>query len=86
MERCHPALRPGCGAAFSLETRGEERLVVVQEVEPNHLRTLNTEEITASIRQAVSERHELQLEAVLLLKPASIPKTSSGKISTSRLS
>ncbi|MEM7585997.1 MAG: fatty acyl-AMP ligase, partial [Acidobacteriota bacterium] len=27
----HPALRPGCGAAFGVEAGGEERLVVVQE-------------------------------------------------------
>jgi acyl-CoA synthetase (AMP-forming)/AMP-acid ligase II len=33
VERSHPSLRPGCGAAFSVEVAGEERLVVVQEVE-----------------------------------------------------
>src|SRR5262249_1451573 len=32
-ERSHPALRPGGGAAFAVETGGEERLVVVHEVE-----------------------------------------------------
>jgi acyl-CoA synthetase (AMP-forming)/AMP-acid ligase II len=32
-ERCHPSLRPGCSAAFSVDIAGEERLVVVQEVE-----------------------------------------------------
>ncbi len=32
-ERSHPGLRPGCGAAFAVEVGGEERLVVVQEVE-----------------------------------------------------
>ncbi|HEV7784788.1 MAG TPA: fatty acyl-AMP ligase, partial [Thermoanaerobaculia bacterium] len=29
VERSHPGLRPGCGAAFSVESEGEERLVVV---------------------------------------------------------
>lgn len=33
VERSHPALRPNCGAAFSVDIDGEERLVVVQEVE-----------------------------------------------------
>jgi acyl-CoA synthetase (AMP-forming)/AMP-acid ligase II len=33
VERCHPALRPGCGAAFAVDLAGAERLVVVQEVE-----------------------------------------------------
>jgi acyl-CoA synthetase (AMP-forming)/AMP-acid ligase II len=33
VERSHPSLRPNCGAAFAIEVAGEERLVVVQEVE-----------------------------------------------------
>src|SRR4029077_2284192 len=33
VERSHPALRPGCGAAFSIELGQEERLVVVHEHE-----------------------------------------------------
>jgi acyl-CoA synthetase (AMP-forming)/AMP-acid ligase II len=33
VEQCHPSLRPGCGAAFAIEVAGEERLVVVHEVE-----------------------------------------------------
>jgi acyl-CoA synthetase (AMP-forming)/AMP-acid ligase II/aryl carrier-like protein len=76
----HPALKSGSGAAFSVEVEGEERLVVVQEVERAALRALNGEEVTKAIRQAVSAQHELNLHAVLLLKPSSIPKTSSGKI------
>ena len=40
VERSHAALRPGHGAAFALETGGEERLVVVQEVERGHLRSV----------------------------------------------
>jgi acyl-CoA synthetase (AMP-forming)/AMP-acid ligase II len=33
-----------------------------------------------SIRRAVFEEHEIRAYHVLLLKPGSIPKTSSGKI------
>jgi acyl-CoA synthetase (AMP-forming)/AMP-acid ligase II len=33
VERCHPGLRLGCSAAFSLEIDREERLIVVAEVE-----------------------------------------------------
>src|SRR6185436_985619 len=32
VEQAHIALRPGCGAAFSIDVGGEERLVVVQEL------------------------------------------------------
>ncbi|MEM8808096.1 MAG: beta-ketoacyl synthase N-terminal-like domain-containing protein [Cyanobacteria bacterium P01_G01_bin.38] len=78
--QAHPALRPSCGAAFSVETDSQERLVVVQEVERRHLRDLNVLEITQAVRQAIAVNHDLQVYAILLLKTGSIPKTSSGKI------
>ena len=80
VEKSHPALRLGCGAAFSVEVEGEERLVVAQEVERSYLRRLVVDEVVGAIRKAVSQQHELQVYAVLLLKTGSIPKTSSGKI------
>jgi len=36
VERSHPALRPGCGAVFAIDSGGDERLVVVQEVRREH--------------------------------------------------
>ena len=80
VENSHPALRASCGAAFAIDQGGTEKLVVVQEVERTHLRKLNEEEVFAAIRRAISEIHELQVQSVILLKAASIPKTSSGKI------
>jgi len=80
VEQSHPALEQGCGAAFSVEVNGEERLVVAQEVKRSSLRNLNIDEVIGAIRKAVSEQHDLQAYAVLLLKTGSIPKTSSGKI------
>ena len=80
VEHSHPALRPACGAAFSVEVEGSERLVVVQEVERSYLRKLDVDEVVGAIRKAVSQEHELQVDAVLLIKTGSIPKTSSGKI------
>ncbi|MBM4089215.1 MAG: AMP-binding protein, partial [Planctomycetes bacterium] len=80
VEQSHPALRTGNGAAFSVEIDGEERLVVCQEVERGAIRNLPVDEVFGAIQAAVAEHHDLQLEAVLLLKTSSIPKTSSGKI------
>ncbi|MEW6498453.1 MAG: AMP-binding protein, partial [Cyanobacteriota bacterium] len=80
VEQSHPSLQPSCGAAFSVEVDGQEQLVVVQEIDRHHLRNLDTERVIGAIRQAVAEQHELQVYAVLLLKPSSILKTSSGKI------
>jgi acyl-CoA synthetase (AMP-forming)/AMP-acid ligase II/acyl carrier protein len=85
-ERSHPAARPGCGAAFAVERDGEERLVIVQEVEvdPAHPATpasaADLAAVAEAIRRAVAEEHEVQVDRVALLRPRSIPKTSSGKI------
>ncbi|GAA6618283.1 AMP-binding protein [Scytonema sp. NUACC26] len=80
VQKSHSALRPNCGAAFSVEVNGVEQLVIVQEVERSYLRQLDVMEVVRAVRQAVSEQHQLEVYAVVLLKTASIPKTSSGKI------
>ncbi|MGZ4032176.1 MAG: AMP-binding protein, partial [Tumebacillaceae bacterium] len=79
MQESHVAVRNTNGAAFTVEVDGDERLVVVQEVERAHRKT-DPKAIVTAIRKAISEEHQLQVHAVVLLKPASIPKTSSGKI------
>lgn len=80
VQNSHPALRPNCGAAFSVDLDGVEQLVITQEIERTYLRQLDVDEVVKSIRQAVSEQHQLQVYAIVLLKTASIPKTSSGKV------
>lgn len=80
VEKSHPALRSGCGAAFAVEVKGEERLVVVQEVERSYLRNLDVNQVVGNIHQAVTVQHALQVYATVLVKTGSIPKTSSGKI------
>ncbi|HYO62471.1 MAG TPA: condensation domain-containing protein, partial [Pyrinomonadaceae bacterium] len=78
-EESHAALRPGCGAAFAVEVAGEERVVVVQEVERGAGGRLPADAL-ANVRQALGEEHDLQAHAVLLVKANSVPKTSSGKV------
>ena len=79
VESSHPILRPGCGAAFSVDVDGDERLVIVQEVKRNFI-DANLHDVVDVIRRAVSERHEVAAHVVVLIKPGNIPKTSSGKI------
>nr|VFK24452.1 MAG: malonyl CoA-acyl carrier protein transacylase [Candidatus Kentron sp. MB] len=79
-EKSHEALTAGAAAAFSVDREGEERLILVLEVQRTWLRKLNAEEVFEAIRDAVSERHELTVDTISLLKPGQISKTSSGKI------
>ena len=80
VQNSHIALRPNSGSAFTLEVKGEERLVIVQEIERTYLRKLNVPEVLGEIIQAVTAQHGLQIYATALIKTGSIPKTSSGKI------
>jgi acyl-CoA synthetase (AMP-forming)/AMP-acid ligase II len=82
MPNMSSGITPGSGAAFSIEHNQEERLVVVQEV-TRQARTFSQQDFAAvidAIRAAISEQHELQAYSVALIKPGSLPKTSSGKI------
>jgi amino acid adenylation domain-containing protein/non-ribosomal peptide synthase protein (TIGR01720 family) len=78
----HEGLRSGGAAAFSIDIGGEERLAVVQEIEHRSM-PLSQEaplrEMIESIRRALSEVHEVQAHAIVLVSPGAIPKTSSGK-------
>jgi amino acid adenylation domain-containing protein len=77
-EQSHASLRQGCGAAFSIEVGGEERLVIVQEVERRAVSGLG--EALEAIRRALAEEHDARACAVQLVKAGGVPKTSSGKI------
>jgi acyl-CoA synthetase (AMP-forming)/AMP-acid ligase II len=75
----HPSLRRDCGAAFSVEVTGREELVVLQEVK-RQVPPEKSVEIKCAIRQALAEDQAVKPYSVVLLKPNTIPKTSSGKI------
>jgi amino acid adenylation domain-containing protein len=76
----HPALHPGGGAAFPVEVDGEERLVVVHEVRRTALQGLDADQVARRIREEVAASHEAAVYAVVLIGPATLPKTSSGKV------
>ena len=53
-------------------------MVIVQEV--NDRATVPNEDVVAAIRRALTESHEVHPDAIVLIEPRSIPRTSSGKI------
>lgn len=79
VDRSHGALRAESAVAFALDRAGEERLVIVAELERNQ-RQVDPQQIIGAIRQAVAEEHGVRPWGVTLVPPASLPKTSSGKL------
>ena len=80
-EAADPSLQPGACAAFSVDAAGEDRLVIVAEMQrraPD--RNNGVDDIARAIRRAVAEIHGIEVHAVRLLKPGGILKTSSGKL------
>jgi acyl-CoA synthetase (AMP-forming)/AMP-acid ligase II len=90
---CHPAIRPSGSAAFQVEVGDEVKLVVAVELErtsgvtphagapdQNGASPIGSNAIIKCIRDAVAANHDLAVHEVVLLRPAALPKTSSGKI------
>lgn len=78
VEQADERLRPNAGACFAVEDNGREKLVVVQEVE-RRVRD-GFDALFQAIRRAIALEHELAVDAIVLIKPGSIPRTSSNKI------
>ena len=87
-------IRPSCVASFSIDLQGEEKLVVLAEVERKYWSsnrtakansnsssdTIDAKDLSQLIKREIAKNHDLQAYTILLLKPGSLPKTSSGKI------
>jgi acyl-CoA synthetase (AMP-forming)/AMP-acid ligase II/acyl carrier protein len=81
VERSHPALRRGCGAAFAIDDQGEEQLAIVQEIDRRHRADqLDLDEVLERIRAVVAEEIGLPIRLIALLRAGTLPKTTSGKI------
>ncbi len=83
VEKCHPALKANNSAAFSVTVEGQNRLVIAQEIERSYRKCLVPEEVIEAIRWAVFQQHFIDVYAIALIKPGSLPKTSSGKVKRS---
>jgi acyl-CoA synthetase (AMP-forming)/AMP-acid ligase II len=75
-EAASPALRHNCGAAFEIETGGRKRVALVVEAREGEA---DLDAVYAAIRDGVRERLGIDLGAICLIAPRTIPRTSSGK-------
>ena len=95
VEEANSWIRPSGVASFSIDVRGEEKLIVLAEVERRYWTSnrskakgkgnsnsdlIDVKDLTQLIKREISKNHDLQVYTTLLLKPGSLPKTSSGKI------
>lgn len=78
VERADANFRAGHCAAFSVEVEQEERLVVVQEVDPRS-RGLDGPAACQAVRQAIAANFEVEIHSIVLTKAGMVPKTTSGK-------
>lgn len=81
IQNSHPILKHAFGAAFSVNSNGNEELVAVYELDNtaavNH--TLVKQVISAAM-EAVFQNHEIRLHDIVFIRNGTLPKTSSGKI------
>ena len=84
VESSHAALRPDAGVVVGLEEDRRVQLVAVHEIRRDCWRTVDPAEVFDSIRRAVAREHQLTLHGIVLLKPLTLPKTSSGKVQRAR--
>jgi acyl-CoA synthetase (AMP-forming)/AMP-acid ligase II len=77
-EAAAPALRPHCSAAFARDDGEAARVVLAAEVDDGGEHDMAA--VARAIRRRLAEALDVQLHAVLLCAPGSVPKTTSGKI------
>jgi acyl carrier protein len=86
-EAVSEAIRPGCSAAFSIDSTsadGGEQVVLVLELKEVPKASSQVETVCSTlatqVRAAVTQEHSLGVSVLCFLQTRTVPKTSSGKI------
>ncbi|MTH95513.1 MupA/Atu3671 family FMN-dependent luciferase-like monooxygenase, partial [Roseibium sp. RKSG952] len=75
-----PALGNDRTIAFGTEREGEEQLVLVHELSRSTLRIFDPGNLARAMRQAVLDAHEVDVSCVVFIRPASLPRSTAGKL------
>lgn len=78
--KAHPALAGSQGAAFSIDVKDGEELVIVQEISRHIKDPLVIEELFQNIKSALAVEFEIAPHAIVFVVLNSLPRTTSGKI------
>jgi acyl-CoA synthetase (AMP-forming)/AMP-acid ligase II len=79
-ERCHPHVAKGRTAAFASREGDDEQLIVLCEVEFAARSVAQPKHLAELIRSAILEEHAIAPQDVCVLRPSTLPVTSSGKM------
>ncbi len=74
-----PALSAGSGAAFALDSDGGEVAVLLHEADRSAVREGDASSIAGNVIEAVSRTLGLTLYDLVLIRPGTLPRTTSGK-------
>jgi len=77
-------LRPGCCAAFATQDDEVERLAVIVEIDRKMIGmgpgSEDLRQLMDKIARGIWEFHDILASFIVLVKPATLPRTTSGKI------
>ncbi|HEX6362588.1 MAG TPA: fatty acyl-AMP ligase [Albitalea sp.] len=76
----HPALRDGATAAFAVESTGERRLVVVQEIDVRAWRRVPHAAVEHAARDALRAGFGVDVQDLRFVPQGRLPRTPSGKL------
>lgn len=85
VELAHPAVRPHCGVAFSVDWEGREVPVVTVELRRESLPGLDLGAVRSAIVRRVAMEHQITLGEVVFLARGGCVKTTSGKVQRRRM-
>jgi acyl-CoA synthetase (AMP-forming)/AMP-acid ligase II len=74
-----PSVRVNGSLAFSVPVDGEERLVVLVEVDARSGVPVDSPDVASAVRETVSAAHQISVHHVAQVRPGRIPRTTSGK-------
>ncbi|WP_337261379.1 MULTISPECIES: fatty acyl-AMP ligase [unclassified Serratia (in: enterobacteria)] len=78
--RSNIALKSERCAAFSIYLDKKERLILVHELKRTHYKNADFDKVIKDIRTSVYKEFTIPIYCIALIKPSTIPMTSSGKI------
>ncbi len=79
VQSCGEMFRADSGAVFQSDRSGNDRLVVVQEI-VRPAKDFSVVAATRKVREEIAQRHGIEVDEVVWVRAATLPKTTSGKI------